>query len=242
MSLLSTISKLSTIITKPIEALTDWATEPLKAREHSRSEVSRNSAHQRDIELQDKKIKSEARAQVEKKTEIKRIITEIEEWKKDKELERMEKVSEAIMRYQKELTRLNVDAINAIGHMQLDLREKAQELVYTKTIKYKELQDTALKEAMIDLEKIETQFSNNKVAKELLTKAVDKKLSNIIDTAQNFLLELNSDIKLLNQSINLLAEKGQGFIEGHLEKFHAADLKQLEGNSHIKNIEYDKKA
>jgi hypothetical protein len=128
------------------------------------------------------------------------------------------------MRYQEQLTKLNVNATSAIGHMQLELRERAQELVYDKTIKYKELQDLALKEAMADLEKIELNFSNNEVAKDILTKAVDKKLSNIIDTAQNFLIELNNDIKLLNQSISLLTERGQSFIESHLQHFHVAEL------------------
>jgi len=77
---------------------------------------------------------------------------------------------------------------------------------------------------MVDLEKIESNFSNNEIAKNILTKAVDKKLSNIIDTAQNFLIELNNDIKLLNQSINLLTERGQSFIESHLSHFHVAEL------------------
>ena len=46
------------------------------------------------------------------------------------------------------------------------------------------------------------------------------KLTSVIDTAQNFLLELNEDIKLLNKSINSLAEGGQKFIEKHLDNFH----------------------
>jgi hypothetical protein len=189
-------------------------------------------------ELKQKEVETEL--EIKKETEIKKILIELDEWKKDQEIQRMERVSEAIMRYQEQLTKLNVNATNAIGHMQLELRERAQELVYYKTIKYKELQDLALKEAMADLEKIDASFSNNEIAKNILIKAVDKKLSNIIDTAQNFLLELNSDIKLLNQSINLLTERGQSFIESHLAHFHVAELpmneiKMINDHSKINN-------
>lgn len=242
MSLLDKLSKLGDIVLKPIETMTDWANEPLRKWEHERQEDAKETEHRRNVEFENVKIKTEAELRfaglelelrrksfdtdlaIKKETEIKKIITELDEWKKDQEIQRMERVSESIMRYQEQLTKLNVNATSAIGHMQLELRERAQELVYDKTIKYKELQDLALKEAMVDLEKIESNFSNNEMAKNILTKAVDKKLSNIIDTAQNFLFELNNDIKLLNQSINLLTERGQSFIESHLSHFHIAEL------------------
>lgn len=246
MNLLHKLSRLGDMVLKPIEAMTDWAKEPLRKWDHERNENAKEAEHRRNVEFETTKVKTEAELRIKensaklelelrqktfdtdlaikKETEINKILTELDEWKKDQEIQRMERVSESIMRYQEQLTKLNVNATSAIGHMQLELRERAQELVYDKTLKYKELQDLALKEAMIDLEKIETNFSNNEVAKNLLTKAVDKKLSNIIDTAQNFLIELNNDIKLLNQSINLLTERGQSFIENHLSHFHVAEL------------------
>ena len=231
MGILSSLNKLGDIILKPIELVTDWGREPLRKWEHERAierGVAQSNADSKnrilemqkesDIRIHEQEI--ETKLHIQKETEIKKILVEIEEYKKDKELQRMVAVSEAIMKYQQELTRLNVNAISAIGHMQLDLREKAQELVYNKTIKYKELQDQAIIDAANDLSRIESEFGSNEVAKNILIKAVDKRLANIIDTAHNFLIELNSDIKLLNQSINLLTEHGQSFIENHLEKFH----------------------
>ena len=269
--------KLDDIIYKPIEAITDWATEPLKRWEHGREvekeiklkkieseikikenessvnlEIKKATEIERiraEIQTKNKiealKAKSDnsirekevdADLTIKKETEIKRILAEVEEFKKDKEFERMQKVTEAIMRYQEQLTRLNVNAINAIGNMQLDLREKAQQLVYDKTIKYKELQDNAFYEAANDLKKIEIDFSNNEMATGILIKAVDRRLANIIDTAHNFLIELNGDIKVLNQNISILTEKGQTFIEKHLEKIQLIDAstKQI---SQIENIE-----
>lgn len=234
MKLISALGKLGDIVVKPIELITDWGKEPLKKWEHERSvekeRAKLNAESQnriREMEtvasIKTKEKELETNLAIKKETEIKRIFVEIDEFQKDKELQRMVAVTEAIMKYKQELTKLNVNAINAIGNMQLDLREKAQELVYEKTVKYKSLQDQAIKEAVDDLKRIDEDFSENEVAKEILIKAVDRRLANIIDTAHNFLLELNSDIKLLNQSINFLTEHGQSFIESHLEKFHTIE-------------------
>lgn len=171
-------------------------------------------------QIEAERIKLEAEMEIKRKTEVCRILEEIEELKKDKEFARMKAVSDAIMQYQEHLTRLNVNAIGAIGSMQLDLREKAQSLVYEKTIKYKELQDSAHAQAMQELISIEENFGGNEAAKSIMYSSVDRRLAGMISTAQNFLLELNNDIAVLNKSINLLTEKGQLFIEDHLKNFH----------------------
>lgn len=171
-------------------------------------------------QMEAERLKLEADIAIKKKTEVKRILVEIDELKKDKEFARMKAVSDAIMQYQEHLTKLNVNAIGAIGAMQLDLREKAQNLVYEKTIKYKELQDSAHAQAMQELISIEEKFGGNEAAKSIMYSSVDRRLAGMISTAQNFLLELNNDIAVLNKSINLLTEKGQLFIEDHLKNFH----------------------
>lgn len=247
MGLLSTLGKLGEIVMKPIELVTDWGREPLRKWDHERG-IERDRARlnaESQNKIREMEAESDIRARekeldvnlsIKKETEVKRIFIELEEFKKDKELQRMVAVSEAIMKYQQELTKLNVNAINAIGNMQLDLREKAQQLVYDKTIKYKALQDQAINEAANDLKRIDSDFNDNEIAKDILIRAVDKRLANIIDTAHNFLLELNADIKLLNQSINILTEHGQTFIESHLEKFHVIEsaseaVKKIENKS-----------
>jgi len=240
--------KLDDIIYEPIKLFTDWAREPLKTREHKRNlerdeqdSRLRRAEKEQQIEQELKRAEAESKLRmkekeqetdlvVKKETEIKRILAEIDELQKDKDFQRMKLVSESIMKYQEQLTKLNVSATNAIGNMQLELREKAQNLVYSKTIKYKELQDKAILEASQDLENILEKFPNNERMQDIMIKAVDKRLANVMDTAQNFLLELNDDIKLLNKSINLLAEGGQKFIEKHLDNFH-----QIQNNRLLEN-------
>lgn len=245
-SKMNILEKVVNLAYMPMEALTDYIREPIKKWDHNREiekerltineEVDANIRGKKaevDLEIKKEKFKINAKVDasirekttevdlaIKKETEIKRILVEIDEMQKDKEFERMKAVSDAVMKYQQELTKLNVAAINSIGHMQLDLREKAQTLIYDKTIKYKEIQDLAIEEAARDLQRIENNFSDNQAAKKILINAVDKRLANIIDTAHNFLIELNADIKLLNHNISLLAEQGQIFIEKHLDKFH----------------------
>lgn len=272
MSILSVLSKISHIITEPINVLSDWAREPLKNSAHARNLEQQNNAAKTTSEIKkseelhaanilskqkelDAKIE-QARAKIEqenkimdadllskqkqldtelhikKETEIPKILAEIDELRKDNEFNRMKAVSDAIMEYQKHLTKLNVEAVSAIGTMQLDLREKAQALVYDKTIKYKQLQDMAHQQAFDEITKIETTFQNNEMAKSILMRSVEVRLVNIITTAQNFLIELNNDIAVINNSITLLTEKGQGFIENHLGKFQTISNGMLESKEH----------
>lgn len=220
MSFFQVFDKLDDIIYEPIKLVTDWAREPLKNRQNKR-DIERDTAKMKvKSEIKIKENESEADIAIKKQTEVYKIMAEIDELQKDKDFQRLKLVSESIMKYQQELTKLNVGAISSIGNMQLELREKAQDLVYSKTVRYKELQDLAITEAGNDLEKILEKFPDNQQMQDILIKAVDKRLSNVIDTAQNFLLELNEDIKLLNSSINMLAENGQKFIETHLNNFH----------------------
>ncbi|MBK61331.1 MAG: hypothetical protein CML01_21460 [Pseudomonas sp.] len=240
--------KLDDIIFEPIKLVTDWAREPLKSREHSRN-IERDERRQRldfelgkeskilDSKLSEQSRKLDADIEIRKKTEVQRILTEIETLKKDKDFQRMQAVSDAIIKYQRMLSELNLSAINSIGNMQLDLRKKAQDLVYEKTVNYKELQDSAHQQAFLEMQRIEDAFPGNEAAKSILYRSVDQRLANIIVTAQKFLEELNNDIAVLNQSINLLTEQGQSFIEGHLEKFHVITCGELpQGRSEAKLI------
>jgi len=228
------IVKIGRFITRPIEIITetinDWAHEPLKRWEHQRSEQSKDNDVRRQIDIDTARIRTETKLRMEetehntnleikRATEIVRITKEIEEWQKDKQFERMKSVTEAIMVYQEKLTQININAIAAIGNMELSLREKAHNLIIDKTRKYKELQDIAIEQAAEKFQMIESQFGDNEKASNILYSAVDASLGNIIKNASNFMDELNEDIKMLNSNIDILAKNGQKFIEDHLQQF-----------------------
>lgn len=249
MSVSDLFGKLDDTIYESIKMVTDWAREPLEGREHSR-QMERDRAHLNArmeeashaanirmqeaehaaaLNMEQKNLDTKLKIRIE--TEIHRIMLEIEELRKDAEFQRMKSISDAIMQYQEYLTRLNVNAINAIGCMQLELREKAQKLVYEKTCDYENLQRAAHTQAFEEIKQIEAEFSGNEFAKNILYKSVEFRLTNMITTAQNFLLELNKDISVLNGSINLLTESGQAFIQEHLGQFHLVTNSGLLANN-----------
>lgn len=162
---------------------------------------------------------------IKRETEIVRIIAEIEQLKKDKEFERMKAVSDAMMDYQKELTRINVEAVEAIGAMRIDLQRKAYELIHEKTQQYSELQALALEQAQFQLEKIEgTTLSEG--SKNILINAVDANLASIINNAKRFLEQLSDDMQLISKDINLITTSGQEFIQRHLEQFQLINFSE----------------
>lgn len=247
MSIFDVIDKLDDIIYAPIKLITDWAGEPLKKWEHERALEKERQVqelqHSLQIKWEEKELELDMRREagkvelgIKRETEVARILMEVEQLQKDREFERMKAVSEAVMKYQRDLMKLNTDAINAVGRMSLALREQAQGMVYQKTIQYKELQDNALKEAMVRLEEIEGKFGNNETVKNMLIKNVDLMLSNVINTAHNFLIGLNDDIKALNASIDLLTESAQKSVEKHLDQFRVLTIPE-DGLQELKKTE-----
>ncbi len=223
------ISKLGDIILVPATLLSNWAEEPLRKSEFKRREESKDRDVHRDIErqigaekgLSDQRIresKHDTEMAITRETEIVRVISEIEQLKKDKDFERMKVVSDAMMDYQKELTRINVEAVDSIGSMRIDLQRKAYELIHEKTQQYSELQNRAIEQAQAQLEKIDS-LEMNESSKAILVAAVGENLASIIRNATRFIEQLNDDMQLISKDINLITTSGQQFIQRHLEQF-----------------------
>lgn len=228
------VGKLSDLLMVPAKCLETWVEEPIRRYEHQRSEQSKDNDVRRDIERETgkEKVLSEQRMREEKhsnellirrETEIVKIITEIEQLKKDKEFERMKAVSDAMMEYQKELTRINVEAVQAIGSMRIDLQKKAYDLIHQQTVQYSELQERALIQAQSQLERIDSS-NMSESSKAILSRGVDESLASIIRNASRFLDQLSTDISLINQDINIITTSGQQFIQRHLEEFKLITL------------------
>ncbi len=243
-NVLGMFDKLDDIIYKPVEALTSWITSPLDAKKHKRelelkaldaelavkikqeeSKVGRelkelqaqqdSEKHKRELEL--KALDAELAIKV--KQDEARFTVEMEEFQKDKILERLTQVAEATSRYQRELSAINQEAVRAIGDMQLELRGKAQQMIIEKTQQYKLIQKEATTEAMEHFMKIEENFSQNEMVKAILYKQVDSMLTNVIDSARDFMKELNNDLSNLNQDISRLTTFGQQSVEKLMERF-----------------------
>jgi len=266
MSFLKMFDKMDDIIYKPIETLCDWLKAPLEGikdrrtatieREQTELKAKIDEANKRletELAIKEKteivKIIKELEAKIDeankrletelavkRETEVVKIITEIEEWKKDKDLARKRAVSDAIIEYQREFTKLNINAISAIGHMQLDLRERVQNMILDKTRQYKDLQDEAKRMAMDEYKTIILEFADEPEIKQNMINLVYESVGIIIHNSKMFLTELTEDLRSVNQSIDLLTQNGQRFIENHLQQFHSLgfsqeELKRLQDNA-----------
>jgi hypothetical protein len=196
--------KLGDLLHRPVDMLCNYLEQPLEMVKSNREEKSKDKDLQRHIA---------------RETEIVRIITEIEQLKKDKEFERMKAVSDSMMAYQTELTRINIDAVEAIGSMRIELQRKAYDLISEKRQQYDELQNRALQQAVEQFTQIDSNLALSEISKNVLRGAVDKKLAGIIDNATRFLEQLNDDMQLISKDINLITTSGQDFIQRHLEQF-----------------------
>lgn len=217
-------SKLSEVLISPVSMMCNWAEEPLKRYEYERVEKTKDADVQRDITRQVGVSKALSDQRIKEETEIVRIIAEIEQLKKDKEFERMKEVSDAMMEYQKELTRVNVEAVEAIGSMRIELQRKAYDLIYEKTQQYKALQNETLKNAQEQLIQISSIPNLSESDKLILSSGVSAILSSSINEAKRFIEQLNDDMQLISKDINLITSSGQNFIQRHLEQFQLIGL------------------
>lgn len=244
MGILSCVGKVFKVITGPLGVLEDWAKEPLKRWENEREqsnrdrEVERTIRQQTGVETVKHQLKKEeaeynASLQIRMQTEIVRINSETDQWVKDQEFQRMKDVAEAVARYRERLAQLQYGIIKAIGDMQIDLREKAQDLILAKTREYKALQDQAQKDAEAEFERILVKFSSDERIMDIMITSAQKKLASVIDSTSQFLLGLNEDILNMNRNIDAITQKGQDFIDKQIENQYGPTLP----NSNIKQIQ-----
>lgn len=228
MGILSVVRNVFKAVTGPLGVLEDWAREPLNRWENNREQANRDREVERTIrqqtgvetvksELRMKEMQHKADLEIRMQTEVQRINAETDQWKKDKEFQRMQDVAEAVARYRERLTQLQLNTIRAIGNMDIELRAKAQDLILTKTKEYKALQDQAQKDAESEFERIIDKFSGNERIMNIMITSAQKKLASVIDGTSQFLLGLNDDIQQMNRNIDLITQSGQAFIDRQIE-------------------------
>ena len=96
-------------ITKPIDVLNDWATEPLKRWGNNREQENKDKELQRDLRKQE----FQADMEIKKQTEIERRNAETRQWEENQDAERkirlQESQTELQIRMQTEIDRLNAE-------------------------------------------------------------------------------------------------------------------------------------
>lgn len=227
MGLMNVIGAVGRAIASPVNLLYEWGSSRIR-----RSEATHNA------ELQMEVADHRAELEIKLHTEIDRI----KQWAKDKEFHRMVELSKAVVNYRKALTDLQTNTIRSIGSMSIELRDKAQNLILSKTREFMLLQSQAQKEAEGDFERIMEKFSGNERIFNIMIDSAQKKQANIVNATARFMNGLNDDIKAMNQNIDSITKSGQAFIEQQISNMsnpltlQGVMAKSVEGGN-VKRIE-----
>ncbi|HBJ76335.1 MAG TPA: hypothetical protein DDY68_00225 [Porphyromonadaceae bacterium] len=198
----------------------------------------RRKEAEQEAELRSQEAEQNVSLEIRMQTEIERIHVETEQWKKDKEFERMKNVVDAVIHYKEKLTELQSNTINTIGNMSIDLRRKANDLISSKIQEYKSFQDQAQRDAENDFLRIEEKFSNNEQIKNIMIGITSQKIANYVNTIAQLIAGLNKDIEDMKRNIDMLTQSGQTFINKQIEQFNQFNTISLPNeNGNVKRIQ-----
>lgn len=187
---------------KPVEIMSKWLEEPLK-----------RAQHKRDVEAQT----VSADLEVKRRTEVLRIVAEIDELKRDAGLERLQKSLKAISEYQDTLRNMQTDFLRAIGGMSIDLTAKAHEMVVAKQVVYHRLMNEIKGEYSDDMEKIYTRFKDNENAQARLLFSLDEHQAIKIAALRSALEQLMADLSSMTANISELGKRNNELVGQHIE-------------------------
>ena len=193
--------KLDDIIYEPIRAVCSWTTEPLRYFENKRkkSDVKQSA----DIEFA--KCDQEVELEIRKKEQFAKLEAEQKRWNADidnligmQEIERNERILNAIIEYRRSMIKDAQAIAENLSHMEIALVAEAHELVSNKTQQYNMLQEKAMKQCDDQLLEISKRFADNERIRIKREDMVIAQTEDIIHAARDFISELNEDIKRIN--------------------------------------------
>lgn len=203
--LLDFIDKLDDIIYEPVKMLCDYARQPMKDREAIREQRQlelnqklRQEMAQFDVDLEHRRNLAAADALAYERE----LNEKVNDMIARSEIERNTAIVEAIKNYQLEMADAAKSISESIGRMNLDLRERAQNLIIEKTKEYKQIQTEAKKEAKEELLQVAENFAEGSKARDIMEDAICTQLKDIIDTTSNFIRTMENDMKNIYANID----------------------------------------
>ncbi|MBQ5872941.1 MAG: hypothetical protein IIW58_02210 [Bacteroidales bacterium] len=247
MGITSVIGKVFKAVTSPLGVLENWANEPLKRWENNRQqqnadrEVERRIREQTGVEsvksqLRREEAEHQASLEIKMQTDIARINAETEQWAKDEEFARNKELMEAAMKFRERSSELMTNIVKELGNMNLELREKAQNLILEKTREYEALQDEAQAKAEEEFVRIEEKFAGKGRVYDIMVTASEKKLIGVMDATAEFIANLKEDIKAMNQNIDLLTTSGHNHMNKMIDSF-SSTMALPQADSNVKHIQ-----
>lgn len=179
------------------------------SEQEAQGEMDRRRFEQELSEQERRSITEDFQERARIEADIRRWNAEIDEFILEQEDERRDRLVDCIKRYQTDLAKVAIDIAKNIGMMSLELREKANNMVFEQTQKYKELQSEAKKQSMLELKEAKDEFFevDRDTYLMLVSNILDERRS-AVEMADKFINELSEDIKRLNKSIDITTQIG----------------------------------
>ena len=143
---------------------------------------------------------------------------------------------EAAMKFRERSSELMTNIVKELGDMNLELREKAQNLILEKTREYEALQDEAQAKAEEEFVRIEEKFAGKGRVYDIMVTASEKKLIGVMDATAEFIANLKEDIKAMNQNIDLLTTSGHNHMNKMIDSF-SSTMALPQADSNVKHIQ-----
>lgn len=193
--------KLDDIVFEPAKAICSWVTEPLRRFEDKRKKGDVLQL----AEIESTKREQEAEIEIRKKEQLARLEADKKRWDADinnligmQEIERNERILNAIIEYRRSMIEDAKSIADNLSHMEMSLVAEANSLVLRKTEEYDAFQKKAMKQCDEQLEEIDKRFANNERIRIKREDMVIAQTEDIINAAKAFISELNEDIKRIN--------------------------------------------
>lgn len=196
--------KVDDIVYEPVKAISNWMQEPLKKFQHKRDMETLQLQQQ--LAQEDREHIADMEISIrERHAKIDQMIIEYNDM-------HVEKLVDALKKYQLTLANASVEIVNNIGQMSLDLRNKAYNLVQEKSNSYYERMDEIKRKSNQELKQAKEDFGDDSELFKELSHEILLERREMIEMAERFLSELASDMKELNVTLNELTKNNINFI------------------------------
>ena len=223
---LEMFDKLDDIVYEPVRLVCDALRQPLKnmdaANSREETELEARLIQETEafaVEMDLKRKREEAEIELD----MRQRQAEIESMIADNEFARNARIVEAVKKYQEDLGKASAVLLASIGSMQLELRDKAQELCLKKTRDYKALQDEAMDQMVSRMEEIEQKFPEGSARTMMQNRIMEQNVS-IVNRADEFIAMLAKDMEQLSQNFNAIAEKAADAANDLLSPLHVREI------------------
>ncbi len=222
---LNMFDKLDDIVYEPVRLVCDALRQPLKNidAKNARLDKELEAKIARDAEAFAVEMDSKRRTEeIENEILLKKGMEEVNSMRENDLLARNIKIIEAYEKYKEHFAKLSVNITKSIGQMQIDLREKAQDLCLSKTREYIALQNEAKVQMVSHMELIQ-KFPEGR-ARELMESEIVESYMSIFRRCNEFISFLNEDMKQLNQHFIEISNQSMMNAERVLSPMHSDEI------------------